>query len=208
MIGIPFIKQLFKNVLEYSRGIQGRFFYMPALGAELDSANFDQVIKDQFDRPDDDKSYPAAFLMPPVSEAMMVDMLGEWQSYEIDMLFLATQFQDGENQIRDRNDATGTSTHEPLFDQHDMMRCAINFVLVLNRVARDRSNQLIRDKFRVDSDPKRIFPVAFRTASNLAGVRLRFGVSVMNGCKLEDYASEDIPAITIPDSDPHPEHNL
>lgn len=207
MIGLPFISELFKNVLERSRGIQGRFFYLAAKGAELDASDFDQVIKDQFDRPNE-KPYPAAFMLPPISEGIFTDPKGEWEKYSIRIFFLATQFTDGNNEIRDPNEATGTSTHQIIYDQHDMGRCARNFILVLDMVMRDRVRMLIRDKIRLSTDPKRIIPVSYVSASQLAGVQIDFDIAVMNACSLEDYISEDVAAIAIPDLDPHPEHNL
>lgn len=209
MIGLPFITELFKNVLQVSRGIQGRFFYCPKMGAEINSADFDQVLQDEFSR-SEAKKYPAVFMMPPVSSAKFVDPKGDWEYYNIKLFFLTTTYADGYGDTKDPNESTGTSTHTPMSDQHDMGRCARNFLQALNQVTRSKVNNLAQNKFRLGStdDTKRITPISFIGVSVLSGVVVDFAISVFNGCQLEDYADQDLGDIVIPESDPHPEHNL
>jgi hypothetical protein len=124
MIGLPFINQLFINILSRSRGIGGRFIYCPKMGAEVNAGDFDQAIQDTFSRDSQAKKYPAAFMTPPISEGKFTDPKGEWENYFLTMFFLSTTYTDSHGITRDRNESTGTSQHTALMDQHDMGRCA------------------------------------------------------------------------------------
>jgi hypothetical protein len=205
MIGLPFITELFTNILLKSKGIEGRFFYCPAMGKEINTDELDKVIEDQFAK-STDKKYPCGIMMPPMSQGSFTDAKGEWEKYQFILFFLTTTFYSGTNQIKNPNPNTQTSTHTILQDQHDMGRCARNFIGVLDKVARERG--LIKCKFRLDSASRMIRPVANFGANRLSGVRLDFNGSVFNGCTIEDYETEDIGAIVIPESDSHPEHQL
>lgn len=209
MIGLPFITALFANVLGASRGIEGRFIYCPKQGAEINMFEFDQVIREKFSSDPDAKIYPADFMLPPISRGTFIDPAGEWETYDITNFFLTTTYSNSFGQPKDPNESTGTSMHTVLQDQHDMGRCARNFIAVLNQLSRNRSNPLIKDRFRLnDQTTKRILPVSFIGAAVLAGVRLDFQCQVFNGCKIEDYDPNQIAMIPIPETDPHPEHNL
>jgi hypothetical protein len=205
MIGLPFISELFTNILSKSKGIEGRFFYCPATGKEINTDEFDKVIDDQYAK-NTDKKYPCDIMMPPVSQGSFTDAKGEWEKYQFIHFFLTTTYYSGTNQIKNVNPNTQTSTHTILQDQHDMGRCARNFIAVLNKVARDRG--LINGKFRLDSASRMIRPVSGIGVHRLSGVRLDFAGSVFNGCTMEDFEEEDIDAIVIPESDSHPEHQL
>lgn len=209
MIGLPFITEFFKRVLDRSRGIQGRFVYCPKQGAEINSGDFDQVIKDLFSQDPQPKYYPACFMTPPVSEGKFFNPQGEWEQYRITLFFLTTTFADSYGDTKDPNLSTGTSQHDPMMDQHDMGRCARNFLFVLNQLMRRRTDPSLLKKFQLEtSDPSQVLPVAFLGGPNLTGVRLLLRCAVFNGCELEDYDATDILNIAIPEDDPHPEHKL
>jgi hypothetical protein len=206
MIGLPFINDLFKNILSKSKGVEGRFFYCPKMGKEINTDDLDEVIKNAFSQPEA-KKYPCAIMMPPTSNGKFVDPKGEWEYYNFILFFLKTTFYTGDNQIANINPNTQTSTHSILSDQHDMGRCARNFIAVIERVARTKG--LIRDKFRLSSDhDKLIRPVANVGTNRLSGVRIDFTGSIFNGCAIEDYNEEGIDEIVIPECDTHPEHKL
>jgi hypothetical protein len=206
MIGLPFISELFTNILQYSKGIEGRFFYCPKGGAEINTDDLDQVIKDNFAK-DTDKKYPLDIMMPPVSFGNYTDANGEWEKYKFIHFFLTTTYFSGTNQLKNPNVNTRTSTHTILQDQHDMGRCARNFIYMLDKVC--RTKRLINGKIRLDQDYERIItPVTKVGNNNLSGVRLDFRANVFNGCALEDYDIADVAAITIPSDDSHPEHQL
>jgi hypothetical protein len=206
MIGLPFIYELFKNILSESKAIEGRFFYCPKMGKEINTDDLDQVIKDAFSQ-GETKRFPCSIMMPPVSNGKFVDPKGEWEYYDFILFFLKTTYYTGDNQIANVNPNTQTSTHTVLQDQHDMGRSARNFIGVVERIARTKG--LIKNKFRLSSDHDRIIrPVANIGTNRLSGVRLDFTGSVFNGCTIEDYTEDGIDEIIIPDCDSHPEHKL
>lgn len=205
MISYPFIQDLFKNILTYSKGIQGRFYVCPKYGHEINSDNLNEVIKDVVKATDKPK-YPLALLMPPVSWGDFTQNTGEWETYKLIMFFLKTTYYDSNNQIQTINVNTQTSMHTVPQDWHDMKRCAVNFVRALNKVTRDRG--LIQNKFRIVQKDRNINPVSFIGTDRVAGVRLDFNVEMFLGCEVEDYNEGDIPNITIPVDDSHPEHKL
>jgi hypothetical protein len=205
MIGLPFITELFTNILKKSKGIEGRLFYCPGMGKEINTDDFDKVIEDQFAK-DNLKKYPCVIMPPPVAQGNFTDPKGEWVKHQFIHFFLTTTFYSGTNQIKNPNPNTQTSTHTILHDQHDMDRCARSFIWALNKTIRDRG--LIKCKFRLDSSSLIIRYVANIGVNRLSGVRLDFNGSVFNGCTIEDYETEDIGAIVIPEMDSHPEHQL
>lgn len=207
MISYPFISELFTNVLLKSKAIEGRFYMCPKWGSEINSDELGQVIKDLVIPPGTVKRYPLALMMPPASNAKYVDKNGEWESYRAKMFFLTTTYYTGTNQPKSPNPNTKTSTHTIIQDWHDMKRPAQNFIRVLDMV--QRSNSLIRDKFRLDQHRDRmISPVTMVGDDRASGVMLDFLFSVFIGCEIEDYDEADISSIEIPEADSHPEHQL
>src|SRR4051812_5302613 len=110
MIGLPFITDLFKNVLEKSRGIQGRHVYCPKMGQEINADDLDQVIENEFSK-STDKKFPCAIMMPPVSSGDFTDPKQEWEKYNFIHFFLTTTYYSGINQVKNINPNTNTSTH-------------------------------------------------------------------------------------------------
>jgi hypothetical protein len=208
MISYPFIEALFRNVLEKSKGIQGRFHNCPKMGIEINADQLREVLEEMV-RPITGKKYPLALMMPPRSQGKYTERGGEWEKYQITMFFLTTTYYDGNNQVKSPNKATGTSTHTIPQDWHDMKRCAMNFIRVLDRLQREKD--LVKDRFRLggDADQGRLIdPISMIGVDRTSGVRLYFTCSLYNGCEMEDYDESAINSIIIPDADPHPEHKL
>lgn len=204
MRGIPFIKDLFKNVLSVSKAIDGRFYICPKMGSEINSDNLDEVLPDEV-RNSRGKKYPLVLMMPPFESGEYEYNKPTWVDYNISLFFLKTSFYDSLNQTQDRNVATGTSTHTVVSDWHDMKRCAANFIRVLKHLIRIKS--LMNGQFRLH--PGLIIKqVSFVGVDRTAGVRLDFKVSLYQECELEDYNLDEVEAIQIPVGDPHPEHTL
>lgn len=207
MISYPYIQDLFTNILMKSRGIKGRFFLCPKMGTEINSDELMQVIHDLVIPARLEKKYPLALMMPPQSFGKYTDTKGEWETYRIVMFFLTTTYYSGSNQTMNPNPSTKTSTHTIPQDWHDMKRCAVNFVNVLNRVI--RSEGLFNTTIRLNQErDKMITPVSMVGVDRVSGVQLEFMASLFIGCELEDYAEEDIASIEMPVLDSHPEHQL
>lgn len=209
MIGDAFTAALFKNILEKSQGIEGRFFVCPYMGREMNSDELGQVIKEFVDPLRLDRKYPLSLMMPPVSYGYYFNEIGEWEKNRAALFFLNSTYYTGLNQVQVPNAATGTSTHTIPQDWHDMKRCAMNFITVLDRVARSKTNQLIKNKFRLDQEKESVISRVTQVGVDKAsGVRLDLFYSLMVGCEIEDYDESEIADISIPEDDPHPEHTL
>lgn len=199
MIGLPFITDLFTNILGASRTIEGRLFYCAKGGGEINTDTFDQVITQSFSSPEA-KVYPVVIMPPPGSRFTG----GDWETYNISLFFLTSSFY-GPDGIKDVNPDTMTAQHTILADAHDMGRAARNFLNALDALCRARG--LVADRMRyLGKVPAGIFPVAEIGVDRLAGVRIDFVIDVFNGCKMEDYNLETLAEIVIPQDDSHPEH--
>lgn len=207
MNSYPFQSELFKNILEHSKAIEGRFFVCPNMGREINSDELGQVIKDIFDNSGLKKKYPLCLQMPPICYGYFSDSKGEWEMYKGILFFLTSTYYDGNNQVKSPNTATGTSTHTIPEDWHDMKRAAVNFVRVLNSLT--RSKGLINTRFRLTQDKEKIItPVSQIGVDKASGVRLDLWWSQFTGCVIEDYDEGEISDIVIPEEDSHPEHAL
>jgi len=207
MKSYPFIKDLFTNVLSKSKAIRGRLFVCPKMGTEINSDELGAIIEDMVIPDRLEKKYPLALLMPPVSFGQYTSSKGEWEKYRFMMCFLTTTFYSGTNQTMNPNPNTKTSKHTVPQDWHDMKRCAVSFITVLNRFV--ISQGLINTSFRLDQErDKVITPVSEIGTNRVSGVKLEFMASIFIGCELEDYDEEDICSIEIPAADSHPEHQL
>jgi hypothetical protein len=207
MISYPFIESFFRTVLALSKGIQGRFHLCPKYGLEINSDQLNEVIEDVV-KPATGKKYPLVLMMPPRSQSKFTEKGGEWEKYRAVLFFLTTTYYNG-SQIKNQNQATGTSMHTVPQDWHDMKRCAANFIKVVNRVQKEK--ELFQSTFRLGGDnnqERMIDPVSFIGVDRASGVRLEFTFSLFSGCELEDYNDSDISSIIIPAEDPHPEHKL
>lgn len=205
MISYPFQSELFKNILAKSNAIEGRFFVCPNMGREINSDELGQVIKDLFDPSGLGKKYPLCLQMPPVSYGFYTDRNGEWEKYRGTLFFLTSSYYDGNNQIKVPNPSTRTSMHMIPHDWHDMKRCSVNFITVLDRFTRLKG--LVKDKFRVDQERERVTTPRSQIGTDKAsGVQLDMSWSQFIGCEIEDYKEDEIESIIIPEDDSHPEH--
>lgn len=187
MTSYTYIEQFFKAVLLQSLQIQGRLFILPKVGQELNSDEFHQVMN----LATGERKYPAAFMMPPRSEGIFYQN-DEWERYRFVLFFLNTTYYDGNNQIRDLNEATQTSMHTVVQDWEEMKRAAIDFIRVLRVVQKggnDQSINMLNSIFRLGNEKVLIDPVSFVSSTRLSGVRVTFEASVFIGCEIEDYVS-------------------
>lgn len=202
MIGYPFINEFFSNVLQYSSAIAGRFHICPQYGNEINTEQLGMVL----DATNDPvrKKYPMALMMPPSSKGDFGWNQPGWKALRIVMFFMKTTYYDGNNQVSNPNEFTGTSGHTIPQDWHDMERAAVNFIRVVDR--KQRTNLEFMKKFRVDACDVYIQPVSLQGVDRISGVKLDFKASIFVGCELEDYDIDQIALITLPTVDSHPEH--
>ena len=183
--------------------MQGRFHVSPRYLQEINTDEFQEVIKDVV-KPIAGREYPASIMLPPVSELMLKDGKGEWERYRIELFFLTTTFYTGGSQVKQPNHNTQTSTHSIQMDWHDMKRCAKDFILALQIVGDGKP--LTEFPFRL-LDEKKIFePASMLGDKKLSGVRLTFKVDIWTGCEIEDYPDGSLNDVEIPELNFHPTH--
>lgn len=201
MIGLPYLNDLFTNILTSSLAIGGRLIYCARMGPEINFEEFDQVITQSFEGRGP-KTYPVALLMPPLIRGDFTTE--DWERYQITMFFLTSSFYDSTG-TKDANPDTATSTHTLLGDSHDMIRSAKDFIAVLEQVSRER--RLIQSSIRLGGRNERaITPVHLIGVDRLSGARLDFAVTLFTACRVEDYTADGIAEIVIPEEDSHPQH--
>lgn len=203
MLGIPYIKSLFQSVLKESNVIQGRFHVCPKWGAELNTNNLEQVIEATIGE-GPARKYPLCILMPPRAVGDLTSNRGTRKEYRFMMLFLTTTYYTGANQVKAPNRDINKSTHTIVEDWHDMERCAVNFLKVLTDALEESDQQ----PFAVsEAHPQGLDMVSTIGNDRLSGVLLSFTGLLSTGCDLEDYPSDYLTKIILPDAiDAHPEH--
>lgn len=205
MIGYPFIEELFRQVLSKSNAIEGRFFFAPKYGHEINSDELGQVITEAISLVKN-KKYPLALCIPP-AYTLDVGVEDPWKLHVFRLFFLKTTFYKSDNTIANPNQYTGTSQHALMHDWHDMARCAENFIKALKRVQKRLSLQ--NTSFRLSNTRRAVIsPVSFIGTDRVSGVRLDFEASIYTGCDLEDYDPGDLDQVIIEVMDTHPEHKM
>lgn len=203
MIGYPFIESFFSAILSKSEAIQGRFFFAPKYGHEINTDELGRVLDESKPLVSKQK-YPLAMCMPPVY-VMDSSVEENWKNFIFRMFFLKPTFYTSDNQVANPNQFTGTSQHSLMFDWHDMARCSENFLRAVKIV---QKQQLLHNtSFRLNTQRKAIVtPVSNIGVDRASGVRLDFEAALFTGCELEDYIEADLSNLVIDVIDSHPQH--
>ena len=204
MLGIPYIESLFRAVLIESNVIKGRLHVCPKWGAELNTGNLDQVIEVTIGE-GPARKYPLCILMPPRAVGDFTSDRGIRKEYRFMMLFLTTTYYTGANQVKTPNRDINKSTHSITDDWHDMERCAVNFMKVMADALNESDTA---QPFSISElYPQGLDMVSTIGNDRLSGVLLSFTGLLSTGCDLEDYPSDYLTKIILPDAvDTHPEH--
>lgn len=207
MIGIPYIQSLFQAILSQSLVMQGRFFLCPKQAAELNSANISEIVTGI---PSDTK-YPVALLMPPrkignfqfSGEEVAGTQIG-YNTYLMQMLFLRPAQYTTYNQPGTPLPNTPIPTHTVPETWHDMTRCAEDFLQVLRQVLRSHRIMALQIS---ENATQTIVPVTEIGNDKVTGVLLNFNILVNGGCDIEDYPSDYLQLIEVPELvDTHQTH--
>jgi hypothetical protein len=182
--------QIFKAVLNQSATIQGRVYWAPQFGIEINTDQLNQVFSEH----SIPKKYPLSLIMPPRSNGKMGVKSNVWESYSITMFFLRTTYYEG-TQVARRNLKTGTS-ERPVTEDWDAMKAASNDFIKVVKLVQDR-DRLYQTSFRLSDDPAYSVPVSFVGTDRVSGVRLDFKCSIFVPCELTDYDPDNIPNISI-----------
>lgn len=182
--------QIFKAVLNASATIQGRVYWAPQFGIELNTDQLNQVLSEH----SIPKKYPLALIMPTRSNGKATAKSNVWEEFSITMFFLRTTYYDG-SQVARRNPKTGTS-ERPVTEDWDAMKSASNDFLKVVKLVQDR-DRLHESSFRLSNDPSYTVPVSFIGSDRVSGVRLDFKCSMFVPCELVDYDSDNLPNIEV-----------
>src|SRR5262245_12229009 len=104
------------------------------MGREINTDELGQVIQDLVVTLRLEKKVPLCLLLPPVCIGNYTSTTPSWDYYRLRSAWLNTTHYSGTNQVMNPNPSTRTSTHTILQDWHDMKRCAVDFVKVLDSV--------------------------------------------------------------------------
>ena len=203
MIGYPFIESFFSAILSKSEAIQGRFFFAPKHGHEINSDELGRVLEESKPLISGVK-YPLALCMPPVC-VVESSVEQRWKNFVFKMFFLKTSYYTSDNQVANPNNGTRTSQHSLMFDWHDMARCAENFLKAVKIV---QKHQLLHNTtFRLNTERKTIItPISNIGIDRASGVRVDFEAALFTGCEMEDYIEADLSNLVIDVIDSHPQH--
>ena len=206
MLNYLFIQELFKNILQYSKTIRGRFIIAPRYGGEINTDNLEQIIQ-ELATDKIIKEYPLCLLLPPKTDIEYIRE-GSWESYQINLFFLTPTYYNSATKVHHTkwiNKSTSTSRHSIVMDWYDMKRAALDFLRVLDRLSTLTTEQ---PTYRLVKGPIYIDPVSLQGVDRVSGVKLQFNMQVWTGCELEDYEEADISKINIPKDVKHPIHEL
>lgn len=198
-------KGLFKNVLQHSTVIAGRYHVSPSYGSDLNTNNLETFLKDaKYGLSDEKQKYPICVCMPPYSHLGLNENEMEGEEFFFDLFFLCTSGYTGNNQVKSVDKPTQKSSHHLWYDWKDMKEVASNFIKQLRAVWKTKGL-----KQYLDIDFSRI-PV--RRLSNfnndkVSGVQITLRAEILNTvCEIIDYAEDATANIVVPDTNIHPLH--
>lgn len=187
-----YIFQLFSTILGLSSTMQGRLFWAPQMGLELNSDQLHQVLGSAGIQ----KKYPLVLMMPPRSTGMLGAKEASWQDVRISLFFLTTTYYNSHG-TANRSLSTNTSLRPVQEDWDDMKVASDDFMRALRKVHDER--QLFNSVFRLKKPDAYTTPISFLGVDRVSGVRLDFEVSIFTTCEFSDYDSTALSNIQLPE---------
>lgn len=182
------IYQIFQNIFDQSKVINGQFSIATRYGGSLDDEKVGEYITNTL-KP---KRYPLAALFPPV------DVPGDKiNSMKFKLLFL----------VQEGNDTKGikkplsnnTSGHLIIYDWKDMVDCAYNFIKVIKELSKITPRQ-----FSIKTEMIERFSQS--STARLSGAALSFSMEILNtNCENNEYEINDFRDL-LQTKDIHPQH--
>ena len=198
-------KGLFKNILNHSTVIAGRYHVSPSYGSDLNTQNLEAFLKDPtHGLSSPDQKYPICVCMPPYSQIGITENETEAEEFYFDLFFLCTSGYTGQNRIKSVDKPTQKSSHHVWYDWKDMKEVASNFIKLLRAVVKAKGLHT-----KIDIDFSRI-PV--RRLSNfnndkVSGVQITLKAEIFNlFCELNDYPESVVDSIEVPGDSIHSLH--
>lgn len=189
-----YLYDLIKAILEQSTTIQGRFFVAEGYGNDLNTGNFDNIIKDALSNiKPGGKKYPLSIMMPPVEQE---GAAAGWSTFQVKIFFLNLAYQD-ENGIKNQNLENNTSETQIFEDWEAMRTCAGDFREAFNQTVR-YSNLL--GSIRNSQNSLAVYERYSKMNNDgCNGVSIAFDIQLFRGCVISDYPSNYLSLIDLPE---------
>lgn len=188
---------LFKEILNKSIVMQGRYHVSPTHGNDLNTNNLETYIKDPANGLIDVKQkYPICVCMTPRSRYVNFSG-GRWEEFIFNLYFVCTTFRTGTNQIKSRDPGTNTSAHPVWYDWQDMKEAAMNFLEVLKLTLKKQievDGMLVPLRTMVNEDISSAIFNRLTKFNNdvLTGVSVSFPMYLeAKSCETPDYVAID-----------------
>lgn len=209
------LKGLFKEILNQSTTIKGRYYLSANGGQDLNANNINAFINDSVNllAPIAETKYPLAMCLTPRSKFVKFNG-GRWEQFFFNMFFLNSTGREGD-EIKLMDADTLESQHHVWYDWQDMKTCAEDFIEVLKLVIAQSgipgqagtfyqgTEDPLRKYLAVDNDSVTFTRVTNSNNAALSGCFISFMMLMSAGqCELADYVNiEDIviPPLTIHD---------
>jgi hypothetical protein len=205
-------KGLFKEILNKSAVMGGRYHVSPNSGQDLNTDNLDSFISDPANGlMDTSQKYPICVCMTPKSRFTKINGL-RWEEFWFSLYFLTKTYATADNQIKSLNKDTNTSAHHIWFDWQDMKNCADDFLEVLKSqlkrtVTVDAASFNFKTLFSFDSSNAVFTRLSKFNNDKLSGVNVMFTVFMYAGeCGVSDYPEDIASSVVIPPFEIHPLH--
>lgn len=194
-------KGLFREILNQSKTMEGRYHVSPNYGNDLNTSNLDAFFKDNaHGLSGPDQKYPITVCMTPVSRFTRINNQ-KWEEFYFTIYFLCMSGRDGKNQIKKVDRGTNTSSQLTWYDWSDMKESAGDFIEALRLIIQKKSidNKPMKTVLNVDFERAVINRHTKFNNDLLNGVSLTFTAFLFNGsCDVVDYPDDFISNVTIP----------
>jgi len=193
---------LFKQVLNQSKVIAGRYHVSPNYGHDLNTNNLETFIKDpKYGLQDVAIKYPLCVCMTPSSRFVKINTI-KWEHFSFTLFFLCNANQDGNNQIKKLDKDTNTSAQTVPDDWDAMKQCASDFLDILWNVTLKKSlanGAPLKSILNIDFDNAVIGRLTLFNNDKLNGASVSFQATMQtNCCAVTDYNNDVLNNITIP----------
>lgn len=201
---------LFKEILNKSTVMEGRYHVSPNYGRDLNSGNLQSFFEDpKYGVNVEKQRFPIAVCMTPQSRFTKINEQ-RWEEFWFSIYFLTKSYNTADNQVKDKHPDSGLSSHHIWYDWQDMKNCADAFLQVLKmqmkkEITLDFKTTPLRTQVQFDENVASFNRVSLFGNAGLTGVTVNFTVFMFKGnCSLQDYPVTD--GIIIPNPIIHPLH--
>lgn len=175
-------KGLFKQILNQSFVMGGRYHVSSNQGQDLNSNNLDTLVPKG-----PQQKYPICVCASPVSRLFTVNG-NQHEEFTFRLFFLCSTYY-GSNGTASRG-ISNTSTHEVWYDWQDMKNAAADFIQMLYKVIKEKKLNAapLRSLLNVDAEGAKIQRLSKFNEDRVSGVVVTFQMTMAGGvCEIADY---------------------